>query len=89
MKTKNKLISPHPLTSFKVQKYYQNRPRFNRVYSRDSLPKIVKDGACLTNLDVGTHWISLYVLNIEITYFDILVLKIFEKKFKNSLEIKT
>ena len=89
MKTKNKLIAPHPLTDFKIQKYYQNGPRFNRLYSRDSLPKTKKDGACLTNLDVGTHWISLYVLNIEITYFDILVLKIFEKKFKNSLEIKT
>ena len=33
---------PHPLTNFEIQKY-QNEPRFNGVYSRDSLQKI-KDG---------------------------------------------
>ena len=33
----------HPLTNFEIQKYYQNKPRFNGVYSSDSLPKI-KDG---------------------------------------------
>ena len=34
-----------------MQKYYQNEPRFNRVYSRDKLPKI-KDGAYVINLEV-------------------------------------
>ena len=33
------LISPHPLTIFEIQKYYQNEPRFNGVYSRNNLPK--------------------------------------------------
>ena len=33
------LILPHPLTKFEIQKYYQNEPRFNGVYSRDNLPK--------------------------------------------------
>ena len=28
---------PHPLTNFKIQKYYQNEPRFNGVYSRAKL----------------------------------------------------
>ena len=37
------LMRPHPLTNFDIQKYYQNEPRFNGVYSRDMLPKI-KDG---------------------------------------------
>ena len=32
-----KLISPHPLTNFEIQKYYQNKPRFNEVYSRDNM----------------------------------------------------
>ena len=36
---KKYLIPPHPLTNFEIQKYYQNEPRFNGVYSRDSLPK--------------------------------------------------
>ena len=37
------LMLPHPLTNFEIQKYYQNEPRFDGVYSRDNLPKI-KDG---------------------------------------------
>ena len=35
---------PHPLTNFELEKYYQNEPRFNGVYSRNSLPKKMKDG---------------------------------------------
>ena len=34
------LIPPHPLTNLEMQKYYQNEPRFNGVYSRDNLPKM-------------------------------------------------
>ena len=25
---------PHPLTYFEIQKYYQNEPKFNGVYSK-------------------------------------------------------
>ena len=32
------LIPPHPLTKFEIQMHYQNKPRFNGVYSRDNLP---------------------------------------------------
>ena len=64
---------PHPLTNFEIQKYYQNEPRFNGVYSRDNLPKL-KDGAYVINLDkysdIGTHWLALYVMNNDVTYFD-------------------
>ena len=64
-------MPPHPLTNFEIQKYYQNEPRFNGVYSRDNLPKI-KDGAYIINLDeysdIGTHWV--YVKNNDVTYFD-------------------
>ena len=38
-------MSPQPLTNFKIQRYYQNEPRFNAVYSRDNLPNNIKDGA--------------------------------------------
>ena len=66
-------MPPHPLTNFEIQKYYQNEPRFNGVYSRDNLPKI-KDGAYVINLDeysdIGTHWVALYVQNNDVTYFD-------------------
>ena len=29
---------PYPLTNFEIQEYYQDEPRFNRVFSRDNLP---------------------------------------------------
>ena len=32
-------MTPHPLTNFEIQKYSQNEPKFNGVYSRNSLPK--------------------------------------------------
>ena len=54
--------------------YYQNEPRFNGVYSRDSLHDKIKDEAYVINLDeysdIGTHWIVLYVNNKTVTYFD-------------------
>ena len=52
---------PHPLTNFKKQKYYQNEPKLNRVYSRNNLPK-KKHEVYIINLDeyesTGTHWIA-------------------------------
>ena len=41
---------PHPLNNFEIQKYHQNEPRFNGIYSTDNLTKI-KDGADVINLD--------------------------------------
>ena len=34
----------HALTNFEIQKYHQNEPRFNGVYSRNNLSKTIKDG---------------------------------------------
>ena len=66
------MIPPHLLTNLEIQKYYENKPRFNGVYSRDNL-STVKDGAYVINLDeysdVGTHWVALWVNN-NVTYFD-------------------
>ena len=49
---------PNLLTNFEIQKYYQDEPKFNGVYSRDNLQKI-KDGVYMVNLDeyelVGTR----------------------------------
>ena len=41
----------HPLTNFEIQKFYQNGRRFNAAYSRNNLPKKIKDGAYAINLD--------------------------------------
>ena len=65
---------PHLLTNFEIQKYYQNESRYNGVYSRDNLPDKISNGAYVINLDeysdIGTHWIVLYTLNNNVTYFD-------------------
>ena len=65
---------PHPLTNFEIQGYYQNESGFNGVFSGDNLPNTIKNGAYVINLDeyhdIGTHWVSLYVNNKTVTYFD-------------------
>ena len=67
-------MPPHPLTNFEIQKYYQNEPRFNGVFSINNLPKKIKDGAYVINLDeyadVGTHWIALFYNENDTAYFD-------------------
>ena len=30
---------PHPLTDFEIEKYYQNEPKFDDVYSKSNLSK--------------------------------------------------
>ena len=69
------ILPPHLLTNFEIQKYYQNEPRFNGVFSRDNLPNNnIENGAYVINLDeyhdIGTHRVALYVNNKTITYFD-------------------
>ena len=75
----------HPLTNFEIQKYYQNEPKFNGVYSRNNLPKI-KDGAYVINLDefksTGTHWRALYVSTENVTYFDCFGVKHIPKEIR-------
>ena len=64
---------PHPLKIFEMQKFYQNEPKFNGVYSKNSLPKI-KDWAFVINLNgyksIGTHRIDLNANDDNVTYFD-------------------
>ena len=66
-------MPPHPLTYFEIQKYYENEPKFNALYSRNNLPKI-KDWQYIINLDeyksIGTHLIALYVNDNNVTYFN-------------------
>ena len=37
------LIPSHPSTNFEIQRYYQHEAKFNGVYSRNNLPKKIKD----------------------------------------------
>ena len=79
-------MPPHPLTNFEIQKYYQNEPRFNGVYSRDNLPEKIKDEEYIITLDkysdIETHWIALYALNNNVTYFDSFGVEHIPKKLK-------
>ena len=87
------MTPPHPLTNFEIQEYYQNERRFNGVYSRDNLPNEIKYGAYVIYLDeyldIGTHWIGLYVKNKNVKYFDSFGVEHIPKKSKNLLIIKT
>ena len=71
-----------------MQKYYQNELRFNEVYSRNSLPDKIKDGAYVINLDeysdIGSHWIVLYALNNNVTYFDSIGVEHIPKEVKKN-----
>ena len=68
------LMPNRPFTNFEIQKYYKNEPRINGVFSRNNLPKKIKDGAYVINLDeyadVGTHWIALFCNRNVIVYFE-------------------
>ena len=86
------LMLPHPLTNFEIEKYYQNEPRFNGIYSRNNLPKKIKDGAYVINLyeyaDVGTHWIALFCNRSEIVYFDSFGVERVPEEIKEFVRIK-
>ena len=71
-----------------------SEPRFNRVYSRNNLPKI-KKGVYVIKLDeyenTGTHWIALFVKTNEVIYFDSFGIEHIPKetnKFIGNKEIK-
>ena len=86
------MISPHPLTNFEIQAYYQYEPRFNGVYSRDNLPDKIKDGVYVINLDeysdIGTHWIAIYVNTKTVRYFDSFGVEHIPKEIKNFINNK-
>ena len=81
----------HDLTKFEIQKYYGNEPKFNGVYSRNNLSKI-KDGVYIINLDeyepIGTHWIALYVNDINATYLDSFTVEYIPKEIRKFIANK-
>ena len=83
------LIQPHPLTNFEIQKFYKNDPRFNGAFSRNNLPKKIKDGTYITNLDeYADVGLVCFVKKMKLFISIVLVLNIFLKKLKNLSEIK-
>ena len=85
-------MTPHPLTNFKIQAYYQNESRCSGAYSTDDLPDKIKDEANVINLDeysdIGTHWVVLYVNNESVTYFDSFGVEHIPKEIKKFINNK-
>ena len=52
-------MPPHPLTNLEIISYFSDESRFNGIYSKNNLPKTIKNGAYVINLDeysdIGTH----------------------------------
>ena len=89
-------MPPHPLTNFEIIDYFKNEPRFNGVYSRNNLPKTIKNGIYVINLDefknTGTHWIVLFVRelnskNKKVIYFDSFGVEHIPKEILNKVGI--
>ena len=82
--------APHPLTNFQIQKYYENEPKYNGVYSRNNLSKI-KHETYIIELDeyklIGTHWIALYVNDNSVTLIA-LELNVFQENLEKSKKVK-
>ena len=77
----------HPLTNFEIRKYYQNKLKYNGVYSRDNLSDDkIKDEAYVVNLDkffdIRTHWITLIALNNNRTHCDSFCVENIPKEIK-------
>ena len=81
----------YPLTNFEIQKYYENEPKFNDVYLRNNLSKIM-DGAYIIALDecksIRTHSISLFVNDNNITYIDSFGVEHIPKKIRKFIRNK-
>ena len=77
-----------PLTNFEMQRYYQNKPKFNGLFPRSNLAKI-KDGTYVINPDefksIGNYWIALYVNVYNMTYFETFGVEHIPKETKKTM----
>ena len=84
---------PHPSTNFEIGKYYENKPRFDGVCSRENIPDTIKDKPYVINLDeysdTGTHWIALYKLNNNVTCFNSFGVEQITKEIKKFIDRST
>ena len=81
---------PHPLSNIEIQKYYQNKPKFKILYSRNDLYKM-KDGAYILNFDeyesIEAHRIVFYMNAENVTYF-VLINTVMKEFYDIKEEIK-
>ena len=58
-------LTPHPLTNFGIQAYYQNEPRFNGVFSRDNLSNTIRSHELRTKELGSAVKNGAYVINLD------------------------
>ena len=84
--------TPHSLTNFEIEKYYQSKPRFYSVSSINNLPERIKEGTYVISLDeyadVGTHWIAFFCKRSEIVYFNSFAVERVPEEIKNFIRNK-
>ena len=74
---------PYLLINLEIQQYYQNRSRFNRVYSRNNILKIGKNATYAINHNVYGDSATLSVFwsfkSDDVTFFDSFGVEYFPK----------
>ena len=79
----------HHLSNIEITKYFNYEPKFDGVFSRDSLPRI-KD---LINLDdkqsKETHWVSLFIDIKAAVYFDSFGIEFIPEEVLNKIKDKS
>ena len=62
-----------PLSNFDIIKYYTNIKQFGGVYSRNTLPRVIKPKFYIVNLDEadgpGSHWVCIFNCDHEVCYY--------------------
>ena len=71
------------MTNFEIQKYYQNKPKFNGIYSRNNFPEI-KDG----HISIRANWIASYMNVKNLTHFDSFGVEHIPKQIRKSIRTK-
>ena len=78
VKMNKNLVQPHRLSNIEITNYFNYKPRFKSVSSRNNLPRI-KDGALVINLDdkkkVKQHSGFHYLL-VEIQLYTLIVMEL-------------
>ena len=82
----------HPLNNIKITNYFNYKPRFNGIFSRNNLSRII-DGVYVTNLDYRnrreTHWVWLFINKNTAVYFDSFGIEYILQELLNKIKDKS
>ena len=67
------LVSLHPLSNIEITKYFNYKPSFNCVFSRNNLPRMKNKSVCDKSRwqkSKETHWDSLFIDRNTVYHID-------------------